>query len=89
LPARAALIGAQLQPDVYKKLSPLQSDLLEENNALIRAIGTITSDKQMKLRVYNNAINRLTKMLDYIRKPTDAASATADQIMLFEQKQCE
>lgn len=83
-PLRAQLINARLQKKPNEELTPLENEIIKQQNAIQDKILTLSSDQRIAIRNYREAIKRLNLLLDYIREPRKAATATEEQIALFE-----
>lgn len=86
LPMQAQLISAQMQKKAFDELNPKQKELTDLQNKLNFAIGQMSETESTPIRRNKNEINQLSKIFDFIRSPNDAATATENAIMSFEQQ---
>ncbi len=85
LPLQAQIIAAQQSKEFTDKMDPLTAEKTKLENSINDAISKLPAETSSKIRKYQEEIKRNKLMLEFIRHPRKAATATEDEIALFEQ----
>lgn len=81
----AQLMTLRMTPDAESKLIPLEKQLQNYQSLIDDQISLQPIAMQTQIRTYKDAIKRYQLLLEYMRYPTKAATATEDEVALFDE----